>query len=69
MGQPSSNSDARQTWFDAASSRAWASVSASTITATSRSVKESSHNPVTSPSGYTNPRTLAELRGEIQAQN
>jgi hypothetical protein len=55
MAQPSSNSDARQTWFAAASSRAWASVSASMIIETSRSVKESSHKPMTSPSGTHTP--------------
>jgi hypothetical protein len=48
IANPSPNSDARQIWFAAASSRAWASVSASTITATSRCVKESSHSAVTS---------------------
>jgi hypothetical protein len=66
MAQPSSNSDARQIWFDATSSRAWASVSASTSTATSRSVKESSHRPMTSPFG-TQRLTVPDLRGEIRA--
>ena len=65
MAQPSSNSHARQTWSFAASSRAWTSVSASTITETSRSVKESSHNPMTSPSGMNTP---SHGVGKIQAR-